>query len=43
MLNTYISVFRSQLKGNVSLLLYYQEVYIRSSKLVQKLKGGSVK
>lgn len=37
------SVFRSQLNGNVSLLLYYQKICIRSFKLIQKLKGGSVK
>lgn len=35
-------MFRSQLKGHVSLLCY-QEVYIRSLKLIQKLKDGDVK
>lgn len=33
------SVFRSHLKGSVS-LLYYQEVYMRPFILIQKLKGG---
>lgn len=34
------SVFRNHLKGSVSLLLCYQEVYMRPFILIQKLGGG---